>query len=58
MEGYMKIIAVIPAYNEAKYIKSVVVRTKASVTEVVVADDDSRDATVKEATDGGALIAK
>lgn len=54
----MKIIAVIPAYNEAKFIENVVSRTKKYVDMVVVSDDRSTDDTIKLAENAGAYVVK
>ncbi len=51
-----KVVAVIPAYNEAGHVGDVVRATKAFVDEVVVVDDGSRDATAREATEAGARV--
>ncbi len=42
----MKIVAVIPAYNEAATIRGVALRTLAVVPEVIVVNDGSQDGTV------------
>ena len=51
-----KIIAVLPCYCEEKYIRDLVINTKQYVDEVIVADDNSSDNTVKEAQEAGALV--
>jgi len=51
-----KIIAAIPAYNEAKYIGQVVRQTKKYVHQVIVVDDGSTDETAKEAKTAGAAV--
>ncbi|MCX6787591.1 MAG: glycosyltransferase family 2 protein [Candidatus Kaiserbacteria bacterium] len=51
-----KIVAVIPAYNEAKTINAVVRGLLPHVTEVVVIDDCSKDATSEEAHTAGATV--
>ncbi|MDA1038473.1 MAG: glycosyltransferase family 2 protein [bacterium] len=52
----MKIVAVIPAYNEATVIADVVSRTKPFVDEVVVVNDGSRDRTEVVARMAGAVV--
>lgn len=51
-----KVIAVIPAYNEAKTIRAVVSSLLPYVSEVVVVDDCSKDATSDEARSAGAHV--
>lgn len=52
----MKIIAVVPAYNESKTIASVVEDLKNKVDSVVVVDDGSQDVTSSLAKSGGAYV--
>lgn len=52
----MKIVAVIPCYNEEKYIFDIVKRTKKFVDEVVVVDNGSYDRTSIEAKKAGAIL--
>ena len=52
----MLIAAVIPCYNEAEYIESVLMETKKHVDTVIVSDDSSKDNTVMLARNMGALI--
>jgi|YelNatPaOPRAMG01_1025707.scaffolds.fasta_scaffold88849_2 glycosyltransferase involved in cell wall biosynthesis len=52
----MKIIAVIPAYNEEKTIGFVIKETKKYVDNVIVIDDGSTDNTAKIAKKNGAVI--
>ncbi|MBI2485303.1 glycosyltransferase family 2 protein [Candidatus Uhrbacteria bacterium] len=52
----MKIIAVIPAYNEASMVGSVVRAALPFVSEVVVIDDGSKDETAKRAKEAGACV--
>jgi glycosyltransferase involved in cell wall biosynthesis len=47
----MKIVAVIPAYNEAATIRDVATRTLAMLPDVIVVNDGSTDATVAELHD-------
>lgn len=51
-----KIIAVIPAHNEEKYIENVVKETKKYVDVVIVVDDASTDNTGKLAKNAGAIV--
>lgn len=50
------IIAVIPAYNEERFIASVVLKTRRYVDEVWVVDDGSQDATADLAEEAGAIV--
>lgn len=54
----MRIIAVIPAYNEKKHIKEIIKETKKYVDQVIVVDDGSRDNTFRESKKGKALTLK
>ncbi len=51
-----KIIAAIPAYNEEKYIGTVVLKTRQHVDEVIVVDDGSMDDTSDIARLAGATV--
>jgi len=51
-----KIIAAIPAYNEAKYIGQVVRQTTKYVHQVIVVDDGSTDETAQVAKTAGATV--
>ncbi|HIH38457.1 glycosyltransferase family 2 protein [Candidatus Woesearchaeota archaeon] len=51
-----KIIAVIPAYNEAQRIEPVIQETKRYVDEVIVVDDGSQDDTAQIAAKAGAHV--
>ena len=51
-----KIIAAIPAFNEEKYIGTVVLKTRQYVDEVVVVDDGSTDQTADVARLAGATV--
>jgi cellulose synthase/poly-beta-1,6-N-acetylglucosamine synthase-like glycosyltransferase len=53
-----RLVAVIPAYNEERFIGSVVLRTREFVDSVVVADDGSRDATGEIAEAAGAMVVR
>jgi glycosyltransferase involved in cell wall biosynthesis len=54
----VKLLVVIPAFNEAIRIRGVVLAVRDQVAaEVLVVDDGSRDATATEARAGGALVA-
>ncbi len=50
------VIAVIPAYNEERFIGSVVLQTRRFVETVIVVDDGSTDATGEIARSAGALV--
>lgn len=52
----MKVVAVIPAYNEESTIASVVTKTAEYVDRVVVVDDGSTDATAAIARENGASV--
>ncbi len=54
-EGNLK-IAVIAAYNEDRFIGSVVLKTRHYVDQVLVIDDGSTDATARIAEEAGALV--
>lgn len=54
----LKTVAVIPAFNEAKRVGSVVRETKKYVDEVLVVDDGSRDKTQDVAERAGAKVLK
>jgi len=53
-----KIIAAIPAYNEEKYIGTVVLKTRQYVSEVIVLDDGSTDDTSEIARLAGATVVR
>jgi glycosyltransferase involved in cell wall biosynthesis len=50
------IVAVIPAYNEERYIGSVVLKTRKHVDTVIVVDDGSTDLTAEIAEAAGAIV--
>jgi len=52
----MKIVAVIPAFNEEKTISAVIKRAERFVDRVIVVDDGSRDKTAELAEKEGALV--
>ena len=52
----LRVVAAIPAYNEARYIGSVVLATRQHVTEVIVMDDGSSDGTAEIARMAGATV--
>jgi glycosyltransferase involved in cell wall biosynthesis len=52
------IVAVIPAYNEERYIGSVVLTTRKHVDTVIVVDDGSTDLTAEIAEEAGAVIVR
>lgn len=51
-----EVIAVIPAYNEERFLGSVVLKVKGYVDKVIVIDDGSRDATSEVARLAGAKV--
>lgn len=51
-----KIVAVIPAFNEERFIASVVLKTRRYVDEVLVVDDGSQDETAELAQAAGATV--
>ena len=52
------IVAVIPAYNEERYIGSVVLKTRKLVDTVIVVDDGSTDLTAEIAEAAGAVVVR
>ena len=52
----LKIIVAMPAYNEARYIGSVILKARQYADEVIVIDDGSSDDTVKVAGLAGATV--
>jgi glycosyltransferase involved in cell wall biosynthesis len=57
-ERRLRVVAVIPAYNEERCIGSVVLRARAHVDAVLVVDDGSTDATGQIAAAGGAIVVR
>lgn len=55
-EDPMKVIAIIPAYNEARYVGEVVTKTSNHVDSVLVIDDGSTDSTSEVAERAGAVV--
>ncbi|MGC8786381.1 MAG: glycosyltransferase family 2 protein [Anaerolineae bacterium] len=51
-----KIVAIIPAYNEERFIGSVVLQSRKYVDAVIVVDDGSSDATAEIAEAAGAIV--
>jgi glycosyltransferase involved in cell wall biosynthesis len=56
MSSASRVIAVIPAFNEAKTIAAVVAGVRAHVADVIVVDDHSADATAEAAKRAGAIV--
>ena len=56
MSSANRVIAVIPAFNEAETIAAVVAGVQAHVADVIVVDDHSADATGAEAKRAGAIV--
>jgi len=56
MSSASRVIAVIPAFNEAKTIAAVVAGVRAHVADVIVVDDRSADTTGEEAKRAGAVV--
>lgn len=54
--NYHHIVVVIPAYNEERFIGSVVLRTHKLVDKIIVVDDGSIDATAEIAQAAGAIV--
>ena len=54
----MRVVAVIPAYNEEMMIGSVISSVRPHVNEVVVVDDGSSDATGGAAREAGAIVVR
>jgi glycosyltransferase involved in cell wall biosynthesis len=52
------VVAVIPAYNEERYIGSVVLKTRKQVDTVIVVDDGSTDLTAEIAEAAGAVVVR
>lgn len=54
----MKIIAVVPAYNEATKIQAVIHKLQPFCTEIIIVDDASKDATYQIATQTSATVVR
>jgi hypothetical protein len=54
--SHLRVIAAIPAYNEERYIGSVILKAKKHVNEVIVFDDGSTDDTAEIARLAGAIV--
>ena len=54
----MKTIAVIPCYNESKYLPVIIASSMFYLNDVVVADDDSTDDTIKVAKEYNGVVVK
>ncbi len=52
----MKVLAILPCWNEENKIGPAVIKTKSYVNQVLVVDDYSSDNTVKEASSCGAVV--
>lgn len=55
-QGKFKVVAAIPAFNEEKYIGTIVLKTRQYVDETIVVDDGSADQTAKVARLAGATV--
>ncbi|HEX6386682.1 MAG TPA: response regulator, partial [Anaerolineae bacterium] len=56
LPGRPPIVAVIPAFNEERFIGSVVLKARKYAQTVIVIDDGSSDATAQVARDAGAMV--
>ena len=56
--GSSKILAIIPAYNEERFIGSVVLKVRQHAASVIVVDDGSTDGTAEIAESAGAIVVK
>lgn len=52
----MKVVAIIPVYNEGRHVRSVIDQTKKHVDAAIVVDDGSTDDTVQHAEQAGAVV--
>src|SRR5512141_474044 len=55
-EGRPRLVVIIPAYNEERFIGSVVLKARKYSPTVIVVDDGSSDATAQVAADAGAIV--
>ena len=58
MQQDLKVVAVIPAFNEGATIADIVEQVRRRVDEVIVVDDASADATGAKAQDAGAVVVR
>jgi glycosyltransferase involved in cell wall biosynthesis len=56
MSSASRVVAVIPAFNEAKTIAAVVAGVRTHVADIIVVDDHSADTTGEEAKRAGAIV--
>jgi glycosyltransferase involved in cell wall biosynthesis len=52
----MKVVAVLPAYNEEKRIKDTIIKTRRYVDKIIVVDDGSKDKTAEVSKKSGAEV--
>ena len=55
-EKQEKILALLPAYNEEKHLKSVLEQVKPRIADILVVDDGSKDATAEIARECGVML--
>src|ERR1041384_388129 len=56
--GASKILVIIPAYNEERFIGSVVLKVRQHAENVIVVDDGSTDGTAEIAEAAGAIVVR